>query len=105
MVDYIKKDNKLKNDFLIIAEELDCELNKLKIDRITDKELNRYLDFFISQISKLIRLYNINPRFCWVDIQKEIDRLYNEDKSINGIIIFIDWFEGKNRGCLRIKIN
>ena len=49
-------------------------------------------------------LINQNPRFDWVLIQNEIDRLFNIDKNLTGVILKLNWREGENWAFIKGKI-
>lgn len=96
MKNYNEINNKFINNGISIAEDLLTDIERLKIDRITDELLLRYLDYFSLQIGKIINTIYINPRFNWIKIQQEIDRLYRVDNSYSGIRIILNWREGDN---------
>lgn len=100
MKDYNLQNNKFIKNGLVIAERILTEIERLKIDRITDVILLRFLAYFISEIEKLKVIISVNPRFEWELLQEEIDRLYSLDKNLTGINIQLNWKDGENRGFL-----
>ena len=96
MKDYNVQNNKFINNGLTITEDLLTNIQRLKVDRITDVLLTGYLDYFTSQIEKFKTTIHKNPRFNWVEIQEEIDRLYKVDNNLTGIHLTIKWDEGNN---------
>ena len=64
----------------------------------------RFLDFFKSEMEKIKTTIVANPRFDWVNIQEEIDRLYVRDPNLTGVIIYLDWSDGENRASYKYRI-
>ncbi len=105
MEDYKQQDEKLTHDFLIIGDKFHSELQRLKIDRITDEPLLKYLEYFEKLLKKMVVLYKVNPRFDWVFTQVAIDNLHSKDKNISGVFIDFYWKDGEKRGYLELKIS
>ena len=105
MEDYSLESNKFIQNGLVITERLFTDIERFKIDRITDTELLRYMDSFKSDLEKIKKTIINNPRFKWVIIQEEIDRLYGLDKNLTGINLYIDWKDGGSRGFYEHRIN
>ena len=105
----MKDNNVINNKFihngLVISEKLLIEVERLRIDRITDANLLRFLDFFILEIEKISTTIDKNPRFDWVEIQEEIDRSYAIDPNLTGAIIYFDWKSGENKIHINYKVN
>ncbi|APG66322.1 hypothetical protein LPB136_13485 [Tenacibaculum todarodis] len=104
MKDYNAQNNKFIKNGLVIIERMLTEIERLKIDRITDVILLRFLTYFISEIEKLKIIISSNPRFEWFFLQEEIDRLYSMDKNLTGINIQLNWKDGENRAFLIYNI-
>lgn len=96
MEDYNIQNNKFSNNGYSIIEDLLMEIEKLKINRITDSLLLRNLDYFTDQIKRIEITIKNNPRFNWVKIQEEIDRLYKLDNKLIGVYLTIRWGAGNN---------
>ena len=105
MEDYSLESNKFIQNGLVITERLFTDIERFKIDRITDTELLRYMDSFKSDLEKIKKTIINNPRFEWVIIQEEIDRLYGLDKNLTGMNLYIDWKDGGKRGLYEHRIN
>ena len=105
MIDYNVQNNKFVQNGLVIIERLSTEIARFKIDRITDNFLLKFLDYTLSELDKVKITIENNPRFIWVQIQEEIDRLYASDKNLTGIDIRIEWKEGENRAFYKLQIN
>ena len=105
MEDYNFESNKFIQNGLVITERLFTDIERFKIDRITDTELLRYMDSFKSDLEKIKKTIINNPRFEWVIIQEEIDRLYGLDKNLTGMNLYIDWKDGGSRGFYEHRIN
>lgn len=105
MKDYNVQNNKFIKNGLVIIEKLHTELSRYRIDRLNDDLLLKFLDYLILELDKIKIAIENNPRFQWVLIQEEIDRLYSEDKNLTGINIQLNWKDGENRGYLNYKIN
>ena len=105
MKDYNVQNNKFVQNGLVIIERLSTEIARFKIDRITDNFLLKFLDYTLSELDKVKITIENNPRFIWVQIQEEIDRLYASDKSITGITVQLDWKQGGNRAFYNLEIN
>jgi hypothetical protein len=96
MEDYNLQDNGLTKKTIVLLERVLVELERLKIDKITDVTLRRNYENLIAEVGHIMTLINQNPRFDWVLIQKEIDRLYSIHKNLNGIKLQLSWSEGEN---------
>ncbi|WP_397445977.1 hypothetical protein [Polaribacter sp. R77954] len=104
MEDYNAQNNKFIKNGLVIIERVLTEIERLRIDRITDSLLLKTLDFFKTELEKIKTTIIRNPRFDWVNIQEEIDDLYRRDPNLTGMILYIDWKDGGNRGFYKYKI-
>ena len=104
MKDYNTLNNKFVQNGLVILESLTTEITRFKIDRITDSFLLKFLDYILHELDKVKITIENNPRFMWVQIQKEIDRLYALDKNITGVTIQLDWKDGNNRAFFKHRI-
>ncbi|MGJ8743817.1 hypothetical protein [Polaribacter sp.] len=105
MKDYNALNNKFVQNGLAILQSLSTEIVRLKIDRITDYFLLKFLDYTLCELDKIKITIENNPRFMWVQIQEEIDRLYTLDNSITGITVQLDWKQGGNRAFYKLEIN
>jgi hypothetical protein len=104
MDDYNLENNKFVKNGLDILEGLLTETERLRIDRITDDPLLRFLDFFKSEIEKVKKTIVVNPRFDFGNIQEQIDGLYAKDPSTTGVMIRLDWRDGNKRALLNYRI-
>lgn len=105
MTDYEIIGNSLEKKSLILLEGVLVELERLKIDRITELQLYRVFENLIVEIGKIETCIAENPRFDWVSLQNEIDDLYANDKNLNGVVIHMDWKEGaSNRAIIKRQI-
>jgi hypothetical protein len=104
MKDYNLHNNALNNKAIVILERVLVELENLKIERITDVTLRRNYENLIAEVENVMTLINQNPRFDWVLIQNEIDRLFNIDKNLTGVILKLNWREGENWAFIKGKI-
>ena len=104
MIDYNVQNNKFVQNGLVIINNLSTEITRLKIDRISDNLLLKFLDYTLSELDKIKITTENNPRFSWVLIQEEIDRLYSLDKNLTGINIKLDWKPGEKRACYNLII-
>jgi hypothetical protein len=105
MKDYNLDSNKFIQNGLVITERLFTDIERFKIDRITDIQLLRYMDSFKSDLENIKKTIISNPRYEWVIIQEEIDRLFDTDKNITGMNLCLDWKDGGNRGFYEHRIN
>jgi hypothetical protein len=105
MKDYNVENNKFVQNGLVIIDRLSTEIARFKVDRITDTFLLKFLDYCLSEIEKIKTTIDKNPRYEWVEIQEEIDRLYTLDNNLTGMIIYLDWKDGLNRGFYKHRIN
>lgn len=105
MQDYNAINTKFVQNGLVILKRLSTEITRFKTDRITDNLLLKFLDYTLSELDKVKIAIENNPRFIWVQIQEEIDRLYALDKSITGITVQLDWKQGGNRAFYKFVIN
>ncbi|RKF04554.1 hypothetical protein C8N26_1226 [Tenacibaculum lutimaris] len=80
-----------KNNLIFIADNLQSEMYKLKINRATDFLLNKHLDFYTNELDRIKELTTNNPRFKWQLLEQEIDSNFKKDKSLTGATIFFDW--------------
>ncbi|WP_299711008.1 hypothetical protein [uncultured Tenacibaculum sp.] len=94
------------NNLILIADNIQSEINKLKINRLSDSLLNKHLDFYAQEIDKIIDLATCNPRFKWQLIEQEIDSCFKSDKSVTGVNIVFDWKETPipNRPLIKLKL-
>jgi hypothetical protein len=104
MEDYTMQNNKSIRNGLIILERARAEMARLKVDRITDTLLWKHLDYYDAELDKVSITIKQNPRFEWVKIQEEIDGLYSIDPNLTGMILYLDWKDGGNRGFLKHRI-
>jgi hypothetical protein len=104
MEDYNLQDNGLTKKTIVLLERVLVELERLKIDKITDVTLRRNYENLIAEVGHIMTLINQNPRFDWILIQKEIDRLYSNDKNLSGINLKLHWKEGENWGRIKGKL-
>ena len=49
-----------------------------------DVEANQFFDWCLKKHEIIFGLVQINPRFGWAEIQKEMDRLFRLDNSLTG---------------------
>ena len=104
MEDYNAQNNKFIKNGLVIIERVLTEIERLRIDRITDSLLLKTLDFFKTELEKIKTTIIRNPRFDWVNIQEEIDDLYRRDPNLTGVILRIDWKDGDNPAFYKYPI-
>jgi hypothetical protein len=105
MKDYNGDSNKFIQNGLVITERLFSDFERLKIDRIKDVPLLRYIDSFKFDLENIEKTIINNPRYEWVKIQEEIDRSYDSDKNLTGMNLCIDWKDGGNRCFYKHRIN
>ena len=104
MKDYNVQNNKFIKNGLVIVKRLFTDIERVRIERIRDVLLLRFLDFLKSELEKIKLIIVSNPRFDYVNIQEEIDRLYAKDPNITGIILHLDWKDGDNRAFYKHRI-
>lgn len=105
MKDYNLQNNKFVQNGLVIIERIQSDLGRLEIDRISDNLLLKHLYFYNAELEKVKLMIVKNPRFPYVLIQEEIDRLYSIDNNLTGMNIKLDWKEGENRGFIECNLN
>ncbi|MCD8406403.1 MULTISPECIES: hypothetical protein [Tenacibaculum] len=95
-----------KNNLILIADNLQAEMYKLKFNRASDFLLMKHLDFYTKEIDKIKILAVNNPRFKWQLLEQEIDSSFKKDKSLTGANIIFDWKESivSNRVLLNFKL-
>lgn len=101
MEDYNMQNNKFIKNGLVIIERQLIDIERLKIDRITDDNLLRHLEYYKDGFNKLKTIIVTNPRFNWVNIQEGIDRLYAMDPNLTGVNFQLDWKHGGNRAFIK----
>lgn len=106
MQDFNIKSELFKDNLISIADNLQSEICKLKINRVSDFLLTKHLDFYLNEIDKMKDLTINNPRFKWQLIEHEIDACFKQDKSITGVNILFDWKYNvtPNRVLLNFKL-
>lgn len=85
------RDKKYTKNALILTDRLITDMYRLQIDRTTDDALNRYLDHFQSQVSKIEMNIKANPRYVWQEIQDTFDYMYKRNKAITGADVHFTW--------------
>lgn len=106
MEDYNLSNELFNNNLILIAESLQSEMHKLKVNRLSDFLLTKHLDFYTNEIDKIKKLTASNPRFKWQLLEQEIDASFKKDKSLTGVNIFFDWKHdvSPNRIMLNFKL-
>ncbi|WP_442265801.1 hypothetical protein ACSIGC_16105 [Tenacibaculum sp. ZS6-P6] len=106
MEDLNLQNQSFTNNLILIADNIQSEIYKLKINRFADSLLNKHLDFYIQEIDKIKDLAVYNPRFKWQLIEQEIDSCFKSDNSVTGINIVFDWKETSipNRPLIKLKL-
>jgi hypothetical protein len=109
MEDYNIQDNSLTNSSIILLDRILDEHQRLKMERIIDVTFCRTIDSLSSQVENVKLLIKQNPKFDWVLIKIEANRMIACDKNITGIKVelpFKDCEKGKeNWGIISGKIN
>lgn len=104
MENYNLQDNGHSHKGVILLDRMIKEIERLKVDRMTDLHLYRFLQNLIIELEDLKTLIVKRPRFKFEIIQQEIDRLYKIDNNLSGIRIYLDWKDGENRAFFKHKI-
>ncbi|CAM1346377.1 hypothetical protein TCRASSO_30214 [Tenacibaculum crassostreae] len=106
MEDFNIQSESFNNNLILIADNLQSEMYKLKINRVSDFLLSKHLDFYTNEIDKIKGLMASNPRFKWQLLEQEIDSNFKKDKSLTGANIFFDWKHdvSHNRVMLNFKL-
>lgn len=104
MEDYNTKDNGQTHKSLILLEKLQLENERLRVERITDLNLRRFLENQQKELDNLKTTIVQKPRFKYEEIQQEIDKLYKIDTNLTGIVIYLDWKDGNNRAFFKHRI-
>lgn len=94
MKDYNVQNNKFIKNGLVIADGLLIEIERLRVDRISDNVLSKYLDYFKTEIEKLKITIAKNPKLDWINLEEEIARLYALDPTLTGLTVNYIWKEG-----------
>ncbi|WP_075344546.1 hypothetical protein [Tenacibaculum agarivorans] len=94
------------NNLISIANNMQSEISKLKIIRLSDTLLTKHLDFYSNEIENIKDLATNSPRFKWQLIEQEIDYCFKKDKSITGVNIVFDWKDTPipNRSLIKLKL-
>ncbi len=104
MEDFNANNNGQTHNALILLERLQTDTERLRIERITDLNLRRFLENQQKELDNLKTVIIQKPRFKYDVIQHEIDRLYKIDNNLTGIIIYLDWKDGDNRAFFKHRI-
>ncbi|ARV16626.1 hypothetical protein [Polaribacter sp. SA4-12] len=104
MEDYNAKDNSLTKNSLTLLDRQQSDLERLKKDRITDHSLYRTLTHYQAENEKLRILINENPRFEWIQVQNETDRLFSNDKNMGSVNIRLTWNANGSLGYITGKL-
>ncbi|WP_299836050.1 hypothetical protein [uncultured Tenacibaculum sp.] len=106
MEDLILQNDVFINNLVFIANNVQSEISKLRINRLSDTLLSKHLDFYSEEIEKIKDLAVYNPRFKWQLIEHEIDSCFKSDKSITGVNIVFDWKDSQipNRPLIKLKL-
>lgn len=96
----------INNSFVFIAENIQSEISKLRVNRLSDTLLNKHLNFYYDEIEKIKELAINNPRFKWQLLEQEIDLCYKRDRSLTGANVVFDWNDSTtpNRLFLKLKL-
>lgn len=105
MKDYNSQNNGQIHKALTLLERIQKDNERLRLERITDLNLKRYLECKQKELDDLKTVIVQNPRFKFDIIQQETDRLYKIDNNLTGIIIYLDWKDGNNRAFFKHRIN
>ena len=104
MKDYNTQDKGHSHKALILLKRIQSDIEKLRVDRIIDIDLRRFLENKQGELDDLKTIIVNKPRFKYEEIQQEIDRLHKIDNNLNGIIIYLDWKDGNNRAFFKHRI-
>jgi hypothetical protein len=85
------RDRKYTKSSIILIDRLMVDVFRLKIDRVTDEPLVKYLDYFESQLGKIEMTIRANPRYVWQELQDTFDYKYKNDKTITGASVNFNW--------------
>lgn len=97
--------DKIKNDILYHLDEMEKEIYNSKTIFNRDQNILRTLDWFLNKKSIIKDLISKDPRFDWVVIQNEMDRLYKIDPYLTGFNIQFDFKESIKKNRALIKVN
>lgn len=105
MKDFNSQNNGRAHVSLMLLERVQTDIESLRVDRMSDLNLRRFLESLQKELNDLKLVIVQNPRFKFDEIQQEIDRIYKVDNNLTGIIIYLDWKDGNNRAFFKHRIN
>jgi hypothetical protein len=101
-------DQKNINDITYHIEKVITDNSRRIIDNSTKHILVRGLTDANNRLKLVLSLIDIDPRFDWMLIQKEMDSLYREDNTLTGFDMKVDFKATKTapkRALLNVFIN
>ena len=93
------------NDILYHLKEMEKEIYISQTIYTRNQNFVRILDYHLNKISIIENLISSNPRFDWILIQNEMDRLFKVDPELTGYDIQFDFKESSKPNRALIKVN
>ena len=93
------------NDILYHLKEMEKEIYISQTIYTRNQNFVRILDYHLNKISIIENLISNNPRFDWMLIQNEMDRLFKIDPELTGYDIQFDFKESSKPNRALIKVN
>ena len=93
------------NDIIFHLKEMKKEIYISQTIYNKDQNFVRILDYHLNKISIIENLISNNPRFDWMLIQNEMDRLFKVDPELTGYDIQFDFKESVKPNRALIKVN
>ncbi len=99
------KEKKYDSDIIYHLNELENQLLNAQTEFSRNESVYRYYNYHLEKTNLLKRLSLKTPRFAWLQIQEEIDRLYSVDSTLTGCQIIFDFKEAITPNRALIKCN
>ena len=93
------------NDIIFHLKEMKKEIYISQTIYNKYQNFVRILDYHLNKISIIENLISNNPRFDWMLIQNEMDRLFKVDPELTGYDIQFDFKESSKPNRALIKVN
>jgi len=97
--------DQIKNDILYHLDEMEKEIYISKTIYTKNQNFLGTLDWFLNKRFIIKDLISKDPRFDWMVIQNEMDRLYKVDPYLTGYSIQFDFKESIQTNRALIKVN
>jgi len=79
------------SNLLYQLKELEIQLLNSQTTHSKYESVFRTFDYHLEKLKLIFRLFKQSIRFNWLQIQLEMDRLYKNDSTLTGFIIYFDF--------------